>query len=117
MGQSSRPGRTSSGSIPGSRHSPQPGLDPNFYSHRSREVSERLPWDHISTGVRRSYLVKEYQASQAGQTRGDCRDQCYACGILPLFNELRAAHPGPAWKCPDVHPHRSDQKPEPVQVD
>ncbi len=78
------------------------GLDPAFYSHRERGADEILPWQHISTAVRGKYLRQEYRWSQAGRTRGDCRDQCYACGILPEFNDLRVTIPDEAWKCPPV---------------
>lgn len=78
------------------------GLDPAFYNHRERAIDEILPWQHISTAVRTSYLQQEYQRSQNGETQGDCREQCYACGILPEFNELRVALPDDAWKCPPV---------------
>jgi hypothetical protein len=32
----------------------------------------------------------------------DCRLNCYACGILPTFANLRRENPGEGWKCPDV---------------
>ncbi len=78
------------------------GLDPAFTSHRERSLDEILPWSHISSGVRPSYLKEEFLAAREGNTRGDCREQCYACGILPGFNELRASLPDAAWKCPPV---------------
>jgi radical SAM family uncharacterized protein len=78
------------------------GLDPAFYNHRERAVDETLPWQHISTAVRTGYLRQEYQRSQNGETLGDCREQCYACGILPTFNDLRVTLPDAAWKCPPV---------------
>ena len=31
--------------------------------------------------------------SQAGETRIDCREQCFACGILPKLKELRRETP------------------------
>jgi radical SAM family uncharacterized protein len=78
------------------------GLDPYFYSHRARSTAEILPWSHISTAVRASYLKEEYAWSKEGRLRSDCRDQCFACGILPGFNELRVNTPEEAWKCPPV---------------
>ncbi len=78
------------------------GLDPAFYNHRQRDLTEILPWQHISSGVRQKYLQQEYQRSLAGQTLGDCREQCYGCGILPTFNDLRVSLPDEAWKCPPV---------------
>jgi len=76
------------------------GLDPFFYSHRTRPQEEIFPWDHINAGVRKSFLLQDYRWSLEGRTRPDCREQCYACGILPAFSELRLAYPDAAWKCP-----------------
>lgn len=78
------------------------GLDPDFYSHRQRGAGENLPWAHISTAVRTRFLQQDYQWSKDGKLRGDCRDHCFACGILPEFNELRVQTPEEAWKCPPV---------------
>ena len=38
--------------------------------------------------------------SLEGQIRVDCRQHCFACGILPTFNSLRRENPGDYWKCP-----------------
>jgi len=78
------------------------GLDPYFYSHRERELNEVLPWDHISSGVRSSFLKQDYAWSQESHLREDCRSHCFACGILPHFNDLRASVPDDAWKCPPL---------------
>ncbi len=80
-------------------------LDPDFYTHRERTEDEIFPWDHIDTAVRKSYLLKEYQNSQFGVLREDCRGRCHACGILPAFARARREHPGDAWKCPEVPRH------------
>ncbi len=79
-------------------------LDPAFYIHRPRSLQEAFPWDHIDIGVRKKYLLQDYQWSLTGKPRADCRTQCYACGILPVFKELRQNNPGDAWKCPEVQP-------------
>ncbi len=78
----------------------QAGLDPDFYSKRERELDETLPWDHINAGVRKSFLKRDYEWSLAGKIRPDCRDQCYSCGILSTFSELRLTAPDGGWKCP-----------------
>jgi radical SAM family uncharacterized protein len=78
------------------------GLDPAFYLYRPRPLDEVFPWDHIDTGVRKAYLAEDYQRSLRGETRADCRQQCYACGILPVFNRLRAQTRPDDWKCPEV---------------
>lgn len=84
------------------------GLDPFFYSHRTRSEEEIFPWDHISTGVKKSYLLQDYQWSQKGKIRSDCRQGCYACGILPQFNELYMDQ----WKCP--RPIKKSMKEQPA---
>jgi len=78
------------------------GIEPDFYTHRQRRMDEIFPWDHIFPGVRKSYLFQDYRMSLEGLVRLDCREQCYACGILPLFADLRRQNPGEIWKCPDV---------------
>ncbi len=78
------------------------GIDPAFYTHRERPLDEIFPWDHIQTGVRKDYLMQEYLQSLEGEIRNDCREGCYACGILPVFAELRRENPGDTWECPEV---------------
>jgi radical SAM family uncharacterized protein len=94
------------------------GLDPMFTSHRERSLDEILPWSHIDAGVRASYLKEEFLAAQEGRTRGDCREKCFACGILPGFNEIRSSLPDDAWRCPPVQkkPRRAAQKRETALV-
>ena len=76
--------------------------EPSFYTHRERPLDEVFPWDHISTGVRKKFLLQELKLSQESLVRSDCRLQCFACGILPTFADLRRANPGNAWSCPEV---------------
>ncbi len=84
-------------------------LDPAFYTHRLRRMDEIFPWDHISDSVRKKYLFDDYQRSLAGEIRVDCRENCYACGILPTFAPERRANQGEYWKCPEVRsPGRSE---------
>jgi radical SAM family uncharacterized protein len=86
------------------------GLDPSFYTYRPRALDEIFPWDHINPGVRRSYLENDYLMSQRGETRQDCRQGCFACGILPVFADIRRQTPGDAWQCPEVKsPSRSNK--------
>lgn len=87
-------------------------LDPAFYTHRVRHADEIFPWDHIDPGVRKKYLLQELLMSQDSQTRADCRWQCYACGILPTYANLRRAHPGKAWGCPEVKSPQKDKLPQ-----
>jgi radical SAM superfamily enzyme YgiQ (UPF0313 family) len=80
------------------------GLAMDFYTHRPRPIDEVFPWDHLDIAVKKSFLVEDYQMSQEGETRQDCRNQCFACGILPKFIETRQQTPAEAWKCPPVKP-------------
>jgi radical SAM family uncharacterized protein len=78
------------------------GLDPAFYTHRPRGLDETLPWEVISAGLRKEFLAEDYRWSLEGRLRADCREDCYACGILPRFAALRRQLPAEAWKCPEV---------------
>lgn len=80
------------------------GLDSTFYTYRPRQLDETFPWEHIGTAVRKKFLSEDYLWSQRGQTRVDCRQRCFACGILPTFAETRSQNPGEVWKCPEVTP-------------
>ena len=60
------------------------GLDPAFYAHRVRDWDEVLPWDHLSTGVGKSFLWAEKEKAEIGVTTADCRGAtCQACGACP----------------------------------
>jgi len=41
------------------------GIDPAFYAHRARPISERLPWDHIAGGPPRFLLERQWERMQA----------------------------------------------------
>jgi radical SAM family uncharacterized protein len=80
----------------------QSGLELGFYTNRPRLVEEAFPWDHIDTGVSKRFLLRDYQAALRGETRLDCREQCYGCGILTAFRDERAGLDAEAWGCPPV---------------
>ena len=80
------------------------GLAPEFYARRPRPMDEVFPWAHIDIGVRKNFLGRDYVMSQAGETRVDCREHCFACGILPTFTKTRMNTPAEAWECPPVVP-------------
>jgi len=85
-------------------------LSLDFYTHRARPLDEVFPWDHIDAGVKKSFLIEDFRWSQKQQTRVDCRDHCFACGILPKFRETRMELPAEAWKCPPVVPRHLRSK-------
>jgi len=78
------------------------GIPYDFYSSRQHTLEEILPWDHISPGVNRKFLEAEYRKSVNGELTADCRDNCYSCGILPTYIDLRRQTPGDFWLCPEI---------------
>jgi radical SAM family uncharacterized protein/radical SAM-linked protein len=60
----------------------QADLDPHWFAARERDTKEILPWDHISCGVSRDYLLSEFEKSLVAEITPDCRDAgCLACGV------------------------------------
>ncbi len=90
------------------------GLDPLFYTHRQRRTDEVFPWEHITAAVRKNFLFQDFRMSLEGEIRVDCRQNCFACGILPTFAGLRREHPGEGWKCPEVKSPVSKALPVPA---
>lgn len=86
------------------------GLTLDFYTHRPRTLDEIFPWEHIDAAVKKSFLIEDYTMSLSGETRQDCRNQCFACGILPKFRDTRMETPAEAWQCPPVIPRHLRRK-------
>ena len=65
-----------------SRTFKETAVDPDFYVTRERSTDERLPWGFIDHGLKKAFLVREYQRAGAGKTSADCPlDNCHLCGI------------------------------------
>ena len=45
------------------------GIDLDFYTHRQRPMSERLPWDHVNVKKGRAYLEKEQEPQRRATRR------------------------------------------------
>lgn len=57
-------------------------LNMKFYVNRVRQEDEILPWDHISCGVKKEYLLKEKEKALRAETTPDCRFvDCMSCGV------------------------------------
>ncbi len=63
-------------------------LDPYFYTHRRRDFSEVLPWDHLDYGISRNFLERENIKAHENETTPHCRIQCAGCGA----NKLNGGH-------------------------
>lgn len=55
------------------------GVDPDWYL-RARSYDEILPWDHISVGVTKSFLMRESEKARRAETTPNCREKCAGCG-------------------------------------
>jgi radical SAM family uncharacterized protein len=44
-------------------------------------VDDPLPWDHISCGVHRAYLLSEWERARCEYITRDCREGCTGCGL------------------------------------
>lgn len=91
-------------------------LDPRFYSHRKRAIDEMFPWEHIDIAVTKRFLTQDFLMSQRQETRVDCRNQCFACGILPKLKDLRRETPAEAWQCPPVSKISDRKKQSPKRI-
>ena len=65
-----------------SRTFKETAVDPDFYVTRERSTDERLPWGFIDHGLRKTFLVREYQRARAARTSAACPlEDCHLCGI------------------------------------
>lgn len=62
------------------------GIDPEVYTGE-RQITEPLPWDTVSLGVSKKFLVEEYQKAILGEVTQDCRsNDCCGCGVCYELN-------------------------------
>jgi hypothetical protein len=60
------------------------GIDPATIANRERPETEPLPWDHISAGVSRRYLLRERHLAYDGGRTPDCSfEGCTGCDVCP----------------------------------
>jgi len=64
------------------------GIDPDFYTVRGYGEDEILPWDRISVGVEKKFLLRERQRAYEGRVTPDCRHGCAGCGANCLLKEV-----------------------------
>jgi radical SAM family uncharacterized protein/radical SAM-linked protein len=72
------------------------GIDLDFFTARTRDLGEPLPWDHIDVRVAKGYLIDEWNRAREGISTVDCRfgdcNQCGSCNfesIQPVvFNNV-----------------------------
>ena len=63
------------------------GFKEDFYTQRVREFSEVFPWDHLSVGVDKRYLLREWERANEAVITNDCRfSSCEACGVCSALD-------------------------------
>ena len=71
------------------------GFDVEQAAQASYPTSRVMPWEHISTGASRAWLVRERALAEQERTTADCTfEKCSGCGIcqaLDAENVLAAA--------------------------
>lgn len=63
------------------------GVDPEYYTTRGFDEEEVLPWETISVGVRKDFLLSERHAAYRSEITPDCRTKCMGCGASKLYTE------------------------------
>ena len=57
-------------------------VNSDFYVLRERDPDEKLPWDFIDHGIKKSFLHREYQRAQQARTTPSCQvETCRICGV------------------------------------
>ena len=70
-------------------------LDLEELAHKEYDFDETLPWDHISCGVDKEFLLSERKLAEKGDVTGDCTSsacKCSKCGVcfdLHCSNKLQ----------------------------
>jgi radical SAM-linked protein len=57
------------------------GIDAFQYAKRRYPREAPLPWEFVDTGVKKEFLLKEYDRALTGDITPDCRVSCTACGL------------------------------------
>jgi len=64
------------------------GVDPEFYTTRGFGEEELLPWDHVSVGLSKKFLLRERHTAYESKVTPDCRHGCAGCGANCLLKEV-----------------------------
>ncbi len=61
------------------------------FALRERDVTERLPWDHIDIHVPKSWFVEDWNRATELKHAEDCRhSKCHRCGVIDVLRPLCA---------------------------
>lgn len=63
------------------------GLDPVDFANHNFAKDDLLPWDHISVGVSKKWLWREWERAEQGIVTPNCRkDKCSGCGVCSAMD-------------------------------
>ncbi|WP_272700167.1 TIGR03960 family B12-binding radical SAM protein [Desulfovibrio sp. Fe33] len=90
------------------------GLDWNEYTG-PRDPEGPLPWDHLSSGLTKRFLLKERERALGGKITNDCRyGACRNCGVCQFDGRVSTLKNQAKYK--DIRPrlvfHKRDQEGE-----
>ncbi|MGQ9498045.1 MAG: TIGR03960 family B12-binding radical SAM protein [Desulfotomaculales bacterium] len=62
------------------------GIRPESYAYRRFDYKDILPWEHIDSGVSKTFLATEHARALRGEVTLDCRAGiCTGCGVCPAL--------------------------------
>ncbi len=77
-------------------------ISPSFYANRERKEEEILPWDHISSGINKEFLLCERKKALKYVETKDCRfSACSQCGVCQSLGVKNQLYP-PTEEIPDI---------------
>lgn len=60
-------------------------IDMSFYANRFIPADEITPWEHLNYGVKKNFLIKEYNKAINAETTPPCNLKCSGCGANKLL--------------------------------
>ncbi|MCP4627241.1 MAG: TIGR03960 family B12-binding radical SAM protein [bacterium] len=89
------------------------GIEADFFTSRTRDVAEPLPWDHIDNQVSRSFLARELANALEHNLTEDCRNgSCQECGTCD-FEKIEPR----TYRSFEKQPDLTCQAPDNVNID
>lgn len=74
------------------------GIELTDYSTREFSLDEKLPWDFIETGVKKEWLVNEYEKAFSDAVSTPCDRGCTACGVCQNTMQKKVIYPENSYK-------------------
>ncbi len=79
------------------------GIDVRSISEKRLNEHKPLPWDIIDTGIKKDFLYREYKRAFVGEKTGDCRINCYSCGLTCETKDINNQELTPQFQTPEIN--------------